>query len=349
MRKKIFAVSDIHGHYTQMKRALDEVGFIANNEQHLLIVCGDLFDRGNESREVFEYLNIVQNKILIRGNHEDMKGSIDYNDVHNGADKTLLSFFGRDAENFNSDANKDIREMLVDFIEDMYDYYETENYIFTHGWLPTDFGQGVFRVLQDFRSARPMLWRSARSSSWMKMYMQGAMLADKTIVCGHRASQYGCRFDLSRSPDDSSVFFGNGMVAIDALTVRSRRVNVFVTEDSCISAQIHKMNLRKEPFERIAYGKKRVEMRLFDEKRQKLRIGDEILFLKERGGEETLRAKIIGLYRYYHFGVMAWDFDRETLGVPEDAGNVGDYMKNFYSDNDIWNYGSLAIRFRLIK
>ena len=214
MKKKIFCVSDIHGHYTLLKRTLDEVGFIENDERHLLIVCGDLFDRGYESREVFEYLNSVQNKILIKGNHEDMllhilsKGSIDYNDVHNGADKTLLSFFGQNAENFHSDENAGFRKMLVDFIDSMYDYYETEHYIFTHGWLPTDFGSGVFRVLQDFRSARPMLWRSARESSWMKMYMQNATLADKTIVCGHRAAQYGCHFDPRRSPEDSSIFFG---------------------------------------------------------------------------------------------------------------------------------------------
>ena len=40
---------------------------------------------------------------------------------------------------------------------------------------------------------------------------------------------------------------------------------------------IHKMNLAAEPFEQIASGRKTIEMRLLDEKRQKLMIGDLIV------------------------------------------------------------------------
>ena len=57
MRKKIFVVSDIHGHCTELKNALEKAGFISGDETHLLIACGDYFDRGSESRLVLEYLN----------------------------------------------------------------------------------------------------------------------------------------------------------------------------------------------------------------------------------------------------------------------------------------------------
>ena len=63
MKKKIFAVSDIHGHYMEWKLALDEAGFSPDNKEHLLIVCGDFFDRGDENVSVFNYLNSIQNKI----------------------------------------------------------------------------------------------------------------------------------------------------------------------------------------------------------------------------------------------------------------------------------------------
>ena len=54
---KIFAVSDIHGCATALETALNEVGFDPKNPCHLLIVLGDLFDRGTENRRVLEYLS----------------------------------------------------------------------------------------------------------------------------------------------------------------------------------------------------------------------------------------------------------------------------------------------------
>lgn len=44
MDKKLFAVADIHGHFTELKKALDASGFENGNPENLLIVCGDLFD-----------------------------------------------------------------------------------------------------------------------------------------------------------------------------------------------------------------------------------------------------------------------------------------------------------------
>ena len=41
----------------------------------------------------------------------------------------------------------------------------------------------------------------------------------------------------------------------------------------------HTMRLNKEPFEMIKSGMKTIELRLYDEKRKLLRIGDEIEFI----------------------------------------------------------------------
>ena len=67
---KLFVVSDIHSFYTPLMEALNEKGFDPNNDNHWLIVCGDAFDRGNESEEVFRFLMSLERKILIRGNHD---------------------------------------------------------------------------------------------------------------------------------------------------------------------------------------------------------------------------------------------------------------------------------------
>jgi serine/threonine protein phosphatase 1 len=53
---KYFIISDIHGHYNEMITALNNAGF-NHNSNHILIVLGDMFDRGNQSKEVLEYLH----------------------------------------------------------------------------------------------------------------------------------------------------------------------------------------------------------------------------------------------------------------------------------------------------
>ena len=79
MKKKIFAVSDIHGDYDALISSLEEAGYDENNPEHLLISLGDGFDRGERSADVYEYLKRLsdENKaIVLKGNHTMM--FIDY-------------------------------------------------------------------------------------------------------------------------------------------------------------------------------------------------------------------------------------------------------------------------------
>ena len=54
MKKKIFAVSDIHNEYDALIDALNEAGFDENNPDHLLVSIGDAFDRGPSAIAVYE-------------------------------------------------------------------------------------------------------------------------------------------------------------------------------------------------------------------------------------------------------------------------------------------------------
>ena len=72
---KFFVISDIHSAYTPMIKALNEAGFDENNHNHKIILCGDLFDRKDESLKVYDWAVDMINKnklIYIKGNHEDM-------------------------------------------------------------------------------------------------------------------------------------------------------------------------------------------------------------------------------------------------------------------------------------
>ena len=362
MRKKIFAVSDIHGHYKELKNALEKAGFIPNDEAQLLIVCGDCFDRGNENRLVFEYLNAIQNKILIKGNHEDMlslildKKHIGRGGFSNGLDCTIRDFFGEEAFGIldplyqsalrlNFLGKEDILSALHSFMDNMYDYFETERYVFTHGWLPSvSVDEAVYQIKKDFRYEQPGLWERARFTEWYRRYQQGALLEGKTIVCGHRTSRFGCLFDEKRDPMDFSAFHAPGLVAIDSATVQSKEVNVLVIDDEEIPSETHRMSLKTEPFLQIRDGEKRVELRLLDEKRKKLRVGDKIIFTHTENEEENVSARIIGLHSYRIFNDILWDFPNRVLGIAEDVENLDEFMSSYYAKEDVRANGALAIR-----
>ena len=94
---KYFVTADIHGYYTYYLEALKKQGFDINNPNHKLIICGDLFDRGREPKELINFVLEHRDKIIfIRGNHEDlMEDMLVRNyptsaDYHNGTYQTLL-------------------------------------------------------------------------------------------------------------------------------------------------------------------------------------------------------------------------------------------------------------------
>ena len=241
MKRKLFVVSDIHGHYTQLKKALKTAGFDPENEQHLLVCCGDLFDRGPENRKVYDYIRRLPRKILIRGNHDNRLMEVleyhrvDMYDMRNGTLGTVEEFFGPAAVDsygrlhlpkYGKMAGK-----LQRFIGSMIDFLETEHYVFTHGYLPLDPDSNVSTIRPDWRTADADAWRYARFLEWNVLYNTPARLLGKTIVCGHRTARYGHFFDPQRQQDDYGIFYGDGVIAIDALTTRSGQVNVLVLEE----------------------------------------------------------------------------------------------------------------------
>ena len=113
----------------------------------------------------------------------------------------------------------------------MLDYYELGEYVFTHGWLPLTWVNGKPRIHPSWKNASEDEWREARLLEWQQTYSAGLLLSGRTVVCGHRPASLGSMFDSEREPDCSLPFFADGMIALDAGTVRSGRVNVLVIEE----------------------------------------------------------------------------------------------------------------------
>ena len=102
---KFFVTSDIHSFMEPLKRALNEKGFDPTNNDHWLVVCGDCYDRGDDSELVLNYLMSLERKILIRGNHDLLirdlcKRGFPYRyDFHNGTTTTVYDLGGTGAGN----------------------------------------------------------------------------------------------------------------------------------------------------------------------------------------------------------------------------------------------------------
>ena len=111
----------------------------------------------------------------------------------------------------------------------------------------------------------------------------------------------------------------------------------------------HEMKLQPEYYNFILNGTKRIEIRLYDEKRQQIKIGDTIKFLKEPELEESFDAKVVGLLRYNSFEDMFKDFDISVLAdssmTKEELIGV---LETFYTKEKQEMYGVLGIRIELM-
>jgi ASC-1-like (ASCH) protein len=74
------------------------------------------------------------------------------------------------------------------------------------------------------------------------------------------------------------------------------------------------MGLYGQYFEAIQQGKKRVEVRLNDEKRRKIKTGDTIEFIKVPEQDKTLLVKVTELRTYDTFQSMYEDIPFEEFG-----------------------------------
>lgn len=188
--KKYFVVSDIHSFCSELKYSLRQAGFNKRDKNHILIVCGDVFDRGDETVEVYKYLKSIPKKrcILIKGNHESLykelltKSFPDRYDFSNGTVRAFCNIASIDEEKLskyywieqgfatgldydqieeklystwnqikNIVANHEITKWLDS--KQWRNYFELDKYIFVHSFIPT-------QVKDEWKEMHPYKLRS---------------------------------------------------------------------------------------------------------------------------------------------------------------------------------------------
>lgn len=107
---------------------------------------------------------------------------------------------------------------------------------------------------------------------------------------------------------------------------------------------VHSMKLNPSAFEKIKRGEKTIELRLYDEKRRAITLGDTIEFSLNDHPEQIFSVRVIGLLVYENFQQIYQDLDPVALGSPVGARDDWGRMYNFYSPEDEKKWGIVGIR-----
>ncbi len=116
---RTFIIGDIHGCYEELIALIAQAEI---SDADRLIALGDIVDRGNQSKEVYEYLKNRPNSVVLMGNHErkHQKGILSY------AQEIVKVQFGDEYEAF------------LNWINTLGYYYETEEAIIVHAFFEHD-------------------------------------------------------------------------------------------------------------------------------------------------------------------------------------------------------------------
>jgi Calcineurin-like phosphoesterase len=183
MKNRLFAIGDIHGCYEPLRELVEHKIGIKKTDK--LILLGDYIDRGNQSREVVDYIIELKIKgfdiIALIGNHESMLLDALDNDlflpewIQNGGNATLLSF------GINSLKQLDL--LYIDFFKELQFYYLIDNFLFVHAGFND-------RINNPFEDKYHMIWSRREKYT-------NPVFKDKIIIHGHTpVPELNCRQDI---------------------------------------------------------------------------------------------------------------------------------------------------------
>lgn len=248
-----FVFADPHGNYEALITAITEMGYDASNPQHQLIGCGDYFGRAAQGNSdcvnIWKYLTSphhTNKPICIRGNHESIlidaieRRQLTETDIYNGEHNTFASFLRSYPNRVKHDCclQFDAAKVMIDvgfydWLKSLPWYFETEHYIFTHGFVPLQWFGKKWKLsdLGDWE------WNTA---SWAKTpdYIwtldRTHTQVDKTIVFGHwRAKELNERFAGKWEEVDGDIYVDKErkLIGLDTTTALSYKVGCVVIED----------------------------------------------------------------------------------------------------------------------
>ncbi len=126
-----FVIGDIHGEITKLKRLIENIDQVDNNVK--LVFLGDYVNKGENSKEVLEYLITLKNSVFLMGNHEyyflEYLKNATYSDkLQKYAGATTFIDFKMDLNNISEKFYLPYKS----FFDTLQAYYITDSYFVSH-------------------------------------------------------------------------------------------------------------------------------------------------------------------------------------------------------------------------
>ncbi len=192
MRK--FIIGDIHGCFDELMELTEKIGL---KENDILISLGDIVDRGNKSKEVYEYFLNRPNSIVLMGNHERKH----QNGILNYAQEIVKVQFENEYKVF------------LKWLDTLPYYYETEEAIIIHAFFEHDkeIEQQKDEVLCGSTSGSRYLEKKySAEKTWTEFYT-----GTKSIIYGHYVVGDTPKIHNNTYGIDTGACHGNYLTAIE--------------------------------------------------------------------------------------------------------------------------------------
>jgi serine/threonine protein phosphatase 1 len=208
---KIIAIGDVHGEIHKLRNLFERLSY---NKNDTIIFLGDYIDRGENSKDVIDFLISLKDKcnlVTLKGNHEMFAmDSLKFTEGRLGLTHMFDSWMGnggmsclrsycRDGLYMDKPAEI-IEEMFIDhrsFFDNLRLTYETENHIFVHGHLAHE---------QDVEDQEE--WQCI----WGRYDDIWPHKSGKTVVCGHSIQRGGVKNDGYKICIDTGSFLLDGHI-----------------------------------------------------------------------------------------------------------------------------------------
>ena len=192
MRK--FIIGDIHGCYDELMELVKKIGL---TDEDLLISLGDIVDRGNKSKEVYEYFLKRPNSIVLIGNHERKH----QNNILSYAQEIVKVQFGNEYEAF------------LKWLDTLAYFYETEEAIIIHAFFEHDkeLKEQKQEVLSGSTSGDRYLEKKYPADKYWAEFYTGT----KPIIYGHHVVGDDPKIVNNTYGIDTGACHGNYLTAIE--------------------------------------------------------------------------------------------------------------------------------------
>ena len=111
---------------------------------------------------------------------------------------------------------------------------------------------------------------------------------------------------------------------------------------------IHEMKLNDNAFNNIKSGVKKFELRLYDDKRKNINLGDTIIFHNLNNLSDTISVNVLALLRYPTFADFFKDINYRLCGTENSLDEIIERVHTFYTIEQEKKHGILAIKVELI-